>query len=324
MRPGYLPADTTNSSRSSSGSSSDRLCSAPRRTGDSPVVRRNLLSTQPFFVRPPMCGPPHTMPPPSPPAEHLGHYNSPVHVRMVLGLFRIKRVTKVYNIVHLPELFLNDDIDTMNQRLEQPHGSQFLNSPSPESLQAVRPWCRRCRRRGSPESALSESNQAVRPRYRRCMRRGSPESARSESNQAARPQSLRRFVPPECEDSPRSASAILRLDRIQAASRDDLQSLCRTGGAKHLEVERVIFRAHEECDEICPICMDKFTGDVVRINRCKHMFHWRCLDISAQHSDRCPMCRAQLHRRHGAQTAASLGSEDVSEVNSVWMSGSRL
>jgi len=62
----------------------------------------------------------------------------------------------------------------------------------------------------------------------------------------------------------------------------------------HLDVEHVILHPHEKCEEKCPICLDNCTGDVVRIKKCKHMFHRKCLLEAAENSDRCPMCRAQF------------------------------
>ena len=52
----------------------------------------------------------------------------------------------------------------------------------------------------------------------------------------------------------------------------------------------------EECEDNCSICLEKLVhkrnNPVVKISKCGHKFHYKCIKDTLQHcGERCPLCR---------------------------------
>jgi len=47
----------------------------------------------------------------------------------------------------------------------------------------------------------------------------------------------------------------------------------------------------------CPICLEDTNTDIVKLRRCKCMFHKECIKLAYQHSEHCPLCARRIRRR---------------------------
>jgi hypothetical protein len=52
-------------------------------------------------------------------------------------------------------------------------------------------------------------------------------------------------------------------------------------------------RDNRLCDDICPICLDKFRNSTVRKLECGHVYHKKCIDkwLYQYEKKECPYCR---------------------------------
>ncbi|CAA7059218.1 unnamed protein product [Microthlaspi erraticum] len=85
---------------------------------------------------------------------------------------------------------------------------------------------------------------------------------------------------------------------------EDMKTGCMTR-INQLSIETSILEfkdtKKEGFDEICcPICLEEFEDghEIIRINKCRHVFHPFCIDSWLTESGSCPNCRCSLNARH--------------------------
>ncbi|QDZ22637.1 RING-type domain-containing protein [Chloropicon primus] len=52
----------------------------------------------------------------------------------------------------------------------------------------------------------------------------------------------------------------------------------------------------ESVDDTCCICLDELKGGVLRLNRCKHQFHFLCILkwLELKQTSKCPLCKTDI------------------------------
>lgn len=66
------------------------------------------------------------------------------------------------------------------------------------------------------------------------------------------------------------------------------------GRFKYFNFVKIIYNS-ESSTECCAICQCEYTDhEHVRILKCKHMYHKKCIDKWLSFSDSCPMCRCNV------------------------------
>lgn len=78
-----------------------------------------------------------------------------------------------------------------------------------------------------------------------------------------------------------------------------LERFLETKFEKLIENKKIIFYENHHDTDFCSICLDTFkitepNIKTIQLNKCKHIFHSKCLQKWIDYNDNCPLCRTLI------------------------------